>query len=208
MQESDRNFRESEVAAGLNSIPHLDPSAILVAEFEYIAQTAFQANEDRSRVSTLYLATAGSLIAAVLAVQLERLNQIPTFWAFSSLFFVLSISSLLAILQLVQLRKAWFESVCAMNRIKEYFALHSGKIGLSSAFLWNKLSLPQKNKRGSIAFILVLQVAVLGGICLGATVFFIGLIITGNQYWWTMSSICGLIYGFLLIVVYDKAVVM
>ena len=29
----------------------LDPNEILVAEFEYIATTAFQANEDRARVS-------------------------------------------------------------------------------------------------------------------------------------------------------------
>jgi hypothetical protein len=32
--------------------PKLDPYAILIAEFQYIAQTAFQANEDRARVSS------------------------------------------------------------------------------------------------------------------------------------------------------------
>jgi len=32
----------------------LDPNEILVAEFNYIASTAFQTNEDRARVSNYY----------------------------------------------------------------------------------------------------------------------------------------------------------
>ena len=36
----------------------LDVNDILIAEFNYIASTAFQANEDRARVSNYYLMTA------------------------------------------------------------------------------------------------------------------------------------------------------
>ena len=36
----------------------LDVNEILIAEFNYIANTAFQANEDRARVSNYYLMTA------------------------------------------------------------------------------------------------------------------------------------------------------
>jgi len=44
----------------------LDVNEIVVAEFEYIATTAFQANEDRARVSNYYLMTAGAAVAAIL----------------------------------------------------------------------------------------------------------------------------------------------
>jgi len=44
----------------------LDVNEILVGEFEYIAKTAFQANEDRAWVSNYYLMTAGAAVAAIL----------------------------------------------------------------------------------------------------------------------------------------------
>ena len=41
----------------------------LTEEYEYIAQTAAQANEDRARVSSFYLIAVGSLIAAIFGTQ-------------------------------------------------------------------------------------------------------------------------------------------
>jgi len=52
----------------------LDVNEILVTEFEYIAATAFQANEDRARVSNYYLMTAGAAVAAILGPS-SRCNQ-------------------------------------------------------------------------------------------------------------------------------------
>ena len=49
----------------------LDVNEILVAEFEYIAATAFQANEDRARVSNYYLMSAGAAVAAILGARIE-----------------------------------------------------------------------------------------------------------------------------------------
>ena len=43
----------------------LEPEEIIAAEYEYIAQTAFQAHEDRARVSTFYLVSVGSLFGAI-----------------------------------------------------------------------------------------------------------------------------------------------
>ena len=42
---------------------------LLAAEFDYIAQTAIQANEDRARVSSFYLIAVGSLVAALFGTQ-------------------------------------------------------------------------------------------------------------------------------------------
>ena len=41
----------------------LSPDEMLIAEYNYIAQTAFQANEDRSRVTSFYFVSVGSLVA-------------------------------------------------------------------------------------------------------------------------------------------------
>ncbi|MFN8460695.1 MAG: hypothetical protein U0X93_02825 [Anaerolineales bacterium] len=38
-------------------------------EYDYIAQTAAQANEDRARISSFYLIAVGSLIAAIFGTQ-------------------------------------------------------------------------------------------------------------------------------------------
>ena len=38
---------------------------LLAAEYNYIAQTALQANEDRARFSVFYLIAVGSLVAAI-----------------------------------------------------------------------------------------------------------------------------------------------
>ena len=41
--------------------PKLNADEILKAEYGYIADTVFQANEDRSRVTSFYFVTVGSL---------------------------------------------------------------------------------------------------------------------------------------------------
>ena len=43
---------------------------LLTAEYDYIAQTAFQANEDRARVSTYYVVTFGTLVGALFSLQI------------------------------------------------------------------------------------------------------------------------------------------
>ena len=48
---------------------------ILQAEFNYIAQTAFQANEDRARVTTFYLVNLGGFVAALYSSQVANSPQ-------------------------------------------------------------------------------------------------------------------------------------
>ncbi|MEO5887697.1 MAG: hypothetical protein ABIQ77_08545, partial [Anaerolineales bacterium] len=50
--------------------PPLDFDELLAAEYDYIAQTASQAHEDRARVSSFYLIAVGSLVAALFSTQL------------------------------------------------------------------------------------------------------------------------------------------
>ena len=54
----------------------INPDSILVAEYNYISRSAFQANEDRAKVSTLYLLTVGSFLAALLSLHSD-VSQVP-----------------------------------------------------------------------------------------------------------------------------------
>src|SRR5512138_1988293 len=86
---------------------------LLAAEFDYIAQTAIQANEDRARVSSFYLIAVGSLVAAMFGTQFFD----PNFFTrtvsvmFSGLFVLLTLLGTSTILQLARLRAAWYESM-------------------------------------------------------------------------------------------------
>src|SRR5258706_10303631 len=111
----------------------LAPGEILIAEYNYIAQAAFQANEDRSRVASFYMITFGSFIAALVTYHLNFApdQQAWVDWGFSGLFLALGVMGLLTILQLARLRHAWFEGLDAMNRIKDYYI--AGNKGLEKA---------------------------------------------------------------------------
>ena len=78
---------------------NLTRDTILTAEFQYIAQSLFQNNEDRSRATSFYLITLGSFIAAIFSsTQITALDPIRAYTAFAVLFAILALMSLLTIL--------------------------------------------------------------------------------------------------------------
>ena len=77
--------------------PALIPDDILVAEYEYIAATAEQSNEDRSRVASFYFVSVGSIVAAILGAQFAKDNLRGVSMAFSILFIVLTVLGALTI---------------------------------------------------------------------------------------------------------------
>jgi len=175
----------------------LDPNAILTAEFNYIAQTAFQANEDRARVTNFYLITLAGFVAAILGMRFESLLVPHVYWAFVALFAILALVSLLTLLQLVRLRQAWFDSVSAMNHLKDYYARHVAGPPLEEAFAWKAGTLPARYKPWSVGYLLALQVALLGGAALGAALIFVGLTM-GRWLWAPACGVALLFTGFLL----------
>lgn len=152
----------------------LEAEELLEAEFEYIAQAAFQANEDRARVSSFYLVAVGSLVAALFSTQLLDGGFDPRFvaFAFSALLFVLTLLGTLTTLQLARLRLAWYEAALAMNQLKEYWIRHAQDKNLESAFRWNTSTLPPVYKTNSISFYQTVEVAMLSGLTFGAAVYF------------------------------------
>ena len=150
-----------------------DSAEILIAEYNYIARTADQANEDRSRVSSFYLITVGSLLAALSGAQFlsEMFNPNFVNIVFTLLFFLLTLLGTSTILQLTRLRVAWFESVLAMNHIKEFIITKDKE--LAGAFKWRIQTLPSFYKVNSVAFLQTMEVNILGSLSFGAGIFFL-----------------------------------
>lgn len=165
---------------------------LLSAEFDYIAQSAFQANEDRARVSTYYVVTFGTLVGAFFSLQVDNAVLDNLYRALIIVFLTLTLFGISTLLQLVRLRQAWTESVHALNQIKQYYFDQFEATNLENAFRWRTTTIPKMYKPWSIAFLLALQVALLGGVSLGAAVYFIGLL-AGNTIW-SLAISAGLIY--------------
>ena len=148
----------------------LDKDEMLQAEFKYITQNAFQANEDRSRFSSYYFVTVGSFVAAVLGSP-TALNQKSVALAFCVLFIVLTLMGSLTIAQLARLRAAWHESVQAMNQIKNFYIKNNTEI--KPAFKWLDKEVPPTDKPYSIANLIAMEVAMLSSLTTGTGTYFL-----------------------------------
>lgn len=162
---------------------------IIVAEFGYVAQTAFQANEDRARAWQYFFVTFATLIAALLSTQIEGLDRRQLYLTFVVIFALLAALGLITILQLVRLRQAWLESVRAMNQIKA--RLLADDPALRDYFRWTAATVPPPFKLRSFGFLQALAVALLSGLALGAAVAFGALAGGGTAVPWLLSLVVG-----------------
>ncbi|MBI1794026.1 MAG: hypothetical protein HYR70_07525 [Chloroflexi bacterium] len=168
------------------SDPAVKPDDILTAEYEYIASTVFQANEDRSRVASFYFVSVGSIVAAILGTQFAADNLKSVSVAFSILFFFLTVLGALTIAQLARLRAAWHESVQAMNQLKNFYINHHPEI--RPAFKWRGTTIPPTDKPFSIANLIAVEVALLGGLT-SAAAFYFALFAIGEILLWGWALI-------------------
>jgi hypothetical protein len=180
---------------------------LLAAEFEYIAQTAIQANEDRARVSSFYLIAVGSLVAAMFGTQFLD----PNFFSrtidimFSGLFLLLTFLGTSTIMQLARLRMAWYESMLAMNQLKDYMV--SENKGLVKAFRWTTSSLPPKYKKDSVSYYQAFEVALISGLVFGAAVFFVQQAFFAMGWLhWILSILAGIITIYIQLLVYRRTI--
>jgi hypothetical protein len=152
--------------------PNTTPQDVLLAEFDYAAQSAAQANEDRARVASFYLIAVGSLVAALFSTQFFGPEADPSGLSllFAGLFLMLTLLGTMTVLQLARLRAAWYEAALAMNQVKD-FAVKKDK-SLAAAFRWRTGSLPALYKIQSISYIQAMEVALLSGLTFGAAAYF------------------------------------
>lgn len=163
------------------------PQGILIAEFEYISQTAFQANEDRARASEFFLISFGTLLAAVLTTQFGDVETRFLYRLFIVLFTVVGAWGALTILQLCRLRQAWLESVRAMNAIKDAMIDRSPE--MAGYFRWRTHSIPKAYKPWSVGFLLALQVSMVSGIALGAACALLLLMVGATYIPWILIGV-------------------
>jgi len=175
--------------------PKLNPDDLLKAEYEYIANTAFQANEDRARVSSFYFISVGSIMAAILGTQFAKDSLQSVALAFFILFAVMTGLGALTIAQLARLRAAWHESAQAMSQLKEFYLEQYPEI--RPAFKWGDDTIPKTNKPYSIANLIAVEVAMLGSLTAGVAIYFLFLWLGGDGWlsWWfiSLSALVGFI---------------
>ncbi len=181
--------------------PEIHPG-ILVAEFEYISHTAFQANEDRARASEFFLISFGTLLAAVLTTQFTDVDAQFLYRLFIILFSVVAAWGALTVLQLSRLRQAWLESVRAMNTIKDVVIDQSPNMQVY--FRWRTATIPKAFKPWSVGFLLALQVAMVSGIGLGASGALIFLLAGRNDVPWFLVILIaiGIMIAYLVFLYY------
>ena len=179
---------------------------LLAAEFNYIAQTAIQANEDRARVSSFYLIAVGSAVAALLGTQLLDVNSpLRTVnLIFSGLFALLTLLGTSTVMQLARLRSAWYESALAMNQLKDYMITQN--TSLNQAFRWKTSTLPSIRKKDSISYYQALEVALISGLMLGAAAFFLqrAFLPIGFLHW-VLSGVIAIVTIYLQLALYQRA---
>jgi hypothetical protein len=179
---------------------------LLAAEFNYIAQTAIQANEDRARVSSFYMVAVGSLVAALFGTQLFDPDSpsATVYWMFSGLFVLLTFLGTSTVMQLARLRGAWFESALAMNQLKAYMISENPR--LVNAFRWQASTLPSKHKKNTIAFYQATEVALISGLMFGAAAFFAQRAISPLSSWqWLLVILSGVAAIYLQLHIYRRA---
>ena len=177
------------------SLP-LDLDELLAAEYDYIAQTANQANEDRARVSSFYLIAVGSLLAAMFGTQLfdPGFYSINVNLMFSGLFMLLTLLGTSTIMQLAQ----------AMNQLKDFMV--SQNESLTNAFRWTTNTLPPRYKTNSVSYYQAAEVALIGGMMFGASTFFLQqAFFSISPLNWTLSVISGLSLIYLQLYIYKRA---
>jgi len=186
--------------------PLVELDELLAAEYGYIAQTANQANEDRARVSSFYLIAVGSLVAALFGTQLfdtDKFTQAVKIM-FSGLFILLTLLGTSTIMQLARLRGAWYESMLAMNQLKD-FAMNQNP-ELKNAFRWKTGTLPPKYKTGSVSYWQAVEVALIGGLMFAAATFFLQqAFLPIGLFNWIVSAIAGLLIIYLQLSIYKRA---
>lgn len=171
----------------------------VVAEFNYIAQTAYQANEDRARVSEFFLISFGTFLAAFFSSEIISEPQTANI-VFSIIFFIVAFLGATTILELSHLRLAWLSSVLAMNKMKNF--VFSGEPGDQSCIIWRIEDIPESYKPWSVGFLKALQVSVLSGVAFGASALFLTFL-CGKEGWaWYVGIVSAIIIAFLYMVLF------
>lgn len=148
----------------------LEPADILGEEYQYASGTASEAMRDRHQMINFYLVFVGVVTSGVIAIVREESGSAQALG--TVLLWLLCSVGWLYFLKIIRLRQAWYESVLAMNQIKEFYIQNAKGMSaeaLRSAFRWRPTTLPASNKPWTLFFLSAMTIAFLDGVA-----FFLG----------------------------------
>lgn len=171
-----QNNDSTEQANGSNS--KLDASLkienMLLEEFNYAGVTAYQAMEDRARISSFYYLLLGVLASGLAAIYQFSggTHNIPLFLV-TILLIVGALISICFFVTLIRLRQAYKESLISMNVIKEFYIeqFKQQMPAIEHAFRWRLHTMPKGERIGSVTFMIAYLNAIIGSLCLAGAVF-------------------------------------
>jgi hypothetical protein len=146
---------------------NLNPDQILLNEFQYIAESAKQANEDRINIASYFTTATISNLATILFD--DAASEFPAALFVLALF--LWSFGIIISLKIIKLRHAWSDSVKAMNAIKSFYIKQYSD--LDEAIVWKVDTIPSLKKRWSISFLTYLSILLVGSISLGFGTFYL-----------------------------------
>jgi hypothetical protein len=149
---------------------------MLLEEFNYVSVTAYQAMEDRARISNFYYLLLG-ILATVLAAIFQfsgGTRNIPL----SLVTILLIIGALISIsffVTLIRLRQAYKDSLITMNVIKEFYIdeFKQQMPKIEKAFRWRLETIPKGERIGSVTFMIAFLNVIIGSLCIAGAVYFI-----------------------------------
>jgi len=147
---------------------------MLLEEFNYAGVTAYQAMEDRARISSFYYLLVGVLASGLAAIyQLSGgTHNIPLFLV-TILLLIGAFISVCFFVTLIRLRQAHKESLLSMNAIKEYYIeqFKQQMPSIEQAFRWRLSTMPKGERVGSVTFMIATLNAIIGSLCIAGAVF-------------------------------------
>ena len=149
---------------------------MLLEEFNYASVTAYQAMEDRARISSFYHILLGVLVSGLAAVyQFSGGTRTIPQALVALLLFIGAFISICFFVTLIRLRQAYKESLLTMNVIKEYYIdqFKQQMPTIENAFRWRLATMPKGERIGSVTFMIAALNAFIGSLCLAGAVFYI-----------------------------------
>lgn len=147
---------------------------LLLEEFNYASVTAYQAIEDRARISSFYYLLLGVLASGLAAIyQFGGGVRSYSHFLVITLLLVASVVSFTFFVTIIRLRQAYRESVICMNVVKEFYIqqFQQQMPSIEHAFRWRLKTIPTGERTGSVTFIMSHLIALIGSLSLAGTVF-------------------------------------
>jgi len=149
---------------------------MLLEEFNYAGVTAYQAMEDRARISSFYYILVGVLASGMAAIyQLSGGTHNVPLPLVATLLVIGALISICFFVTLIRLRQAHKESLLSMNKIKEFYLdqFKQQMPAIEHAFRWRLATMPKGERIGSVTFMIAALNAIIGSLCFAGAAFIV-----------------------------------